>query len=209
MNTKTQAKWDRAAQTFDFMNAYGPERRWGATKRKLFSAMQGRVLFLAVGTGLDIQFFPPQQTIVAIDISPKMLEQAQTRIAAYDGDIDAHVMDVQALTFADDHFDQVFTSCTFCSVPDPVAGLREIRRVLKPGGRLRMFEHTASRFQPFRLFMDVMTPLTRLFGPDLNRPTVDNVIAAGFEIAEVNYVYLDVVKTIVASKPGGSEMPQE
>lgn len=201
MDADTQAKWDRAAATFDFMNAYGPERRWGAAKRALFSQMDGRVLFLALGTGLDIQFFPAGRTITAIDISPKMLEQAAPRIAAYDGEIDARVMDVHDLDFEDGHFDQVYTSCTFCSVPDPVNGLRQLLRVLKPGGALRMFEHTGSRFWPFRLFMNVMTPLTRMVGPDMNRPTVDNVAAAGFEVREVRYVYLDVVKTITAVKP--------
>lgn len=201
MDLDTQAKWDRAASTFDFMNAYGPERRWGPAKRALFAAMEGRVLFLALGTGLDIQFFPPRRTITAIDISPKMLERARPRIESYDGDIDARVMDVHELEFEDGHFDQVYTSCTFCSVPGPVGGLRELFRVLKPGGTLRMFEHTGSRFYPFRLFMNVMTPLTRLVGPDMNRPTVANVVAAGFEVLEVGYVYLDVVKTIVACRP--------
>ena len=197
----TRAKWDRAARTFDFMTGTGPDRRWAERKRQLFSAMEGRILFLALGTGLDIQFFPPDRDIVAIDISPEMLKRAQHRVAAYDGNIDARVADVHELDFADDSFDQVYTSCTFCSVPRPVDGLRQLRRVLRPGGRLRMFEHTGSRFQPFRFMLDLMTPMTRAFGPDVNRPTVANVAAAGFEIEAVDYVYLDVVKTIVAVNP--------
>lgn len=197
----TRLKWDRAAKTFDFMTGTGPDRRWAARKRELFSAMEGRILFLALGTGLDIQFFPPGQDIVAIDISPEMVKRAAARIDAYDGTIDARVCDVHELDFADDSFDQVYTSCTFCSVPEPIEGLKQLRRVLKPGGRLRMFEHTGSRFQPFRLMLDLMTPLTRGFGPEVNRPTVANVAAAGFSIDEVNYIYLDVVKTIVATNP--------
>src|SRR5690606_13405009 len=103
--------------------------------------MQGRSLFLALGTGLDIPTFPPGQDITAIDISPRMLEQAKERIAAYDGKISAEVMDVHEKPFAPDSFDQVYTSCTFCSVPRPVKGLEALKRVLKPGGRLFMFEH--------------------------------------------------------------------
>ena len=200
MDLDTQAKWDRASKSFDFMSGRGPERRWAARKRELFAHMQGRILFLALGTGLDIEFFPPGRDITAIDISPGMLTYAEPRIAVYDGTIEARVMDVHDLDYPDGHFDQVYTSCTFCSVPNPVEGLKQLHRVLEPGGELRMFEHTGSRYQPFRFMMDLMTPLTRAFGPDVNRPTVDNVRAAGFELREVTPVYLDVVKTIFAVK---------
>jgi ubiquinone/menaquinone biosynthesis C-methylase UbiE len=110
-------------------------------------------------------------------------------------------MDVHDLEFADDSFDQVFTSCTFCSVPRPVEGLRALRRVLKPGGELFMFEHTGSKYYPFKIMMDVMTQLTRRVGPDMNRTTVANVQAAGYQIKEVNNLFLDVVKTIKAVNP--------
>ena len=197
----TQAKWDRAAKCFDFMNGGGPERRWATAKRRLFSSMQGEVLFLALGTGLDIACFPSGRRITAIDISPKMLEHAQGRIAAYDGEIDARVADVHDMPFAPGTFDQIYTSCTFCSVPDPVGGLEALRRVLKPGGKLRMFEHTGSHIQPFRLMLDIMTPLTQRVGPDVNRDTVANVRAAGFSVVAVRNIYLDVVKTITARNP--------
>jgi len=194
----TRRKWDAAAKNFDLMSSRGPEKRWGPFKRAFFSEMRGKVLFLAAGTGLDFQFFPAGHDITAIDISPKMIEKARSRAAGYSGQLDLHVMDVHQMPFPEASFDQVFTSCTFCSVPDPVGGLGELRRVLKPGGELRMFEHTGSRYFPFNLMMNVMTPLSRRFGPDMNRPTVENVIRAGFRIREVNHLYLDVVKTIVA-----------
>jgi ubiquinone/menaquinone biosynthesis C-methylase UbiE len=197
----TQAKWDKIAPTFDAMAGAGAERRWEPFKRKLFANMDGRILFLALGTGLDIPVFPAGKTITAIDISPKMIEQAQERIADYDGTIDAQVMDVHEMPFADGSFDQVFTSCTFCSVPQPVEGLKALYRVLRPGGQLFMFEHTGSRFYPFRPMMDLMSMLTERMGPAMNRMTTDNVRAAGFQIVEVNNVYLDVVKTISAVKP--------
>jgi ubiquinone/menaquinone biosynthesis C-methylase UbiE len=201
MDTHTQAKWDKTAPTFDLMAGKGAEKRWRPFKEELFKNMEGGILFLALGTGLDIETFPAGKTIAAIDISPKMLEVAQPRITAYDGEINAQVMDVHDLAFEDDSFDQVFTSCTFCSVPRPVEGLRALRRVLKPGGELFMFEHTGSRYYPFKIMMDVMTQLTRRVGPDMNRTTVANVRAAGFRITEVNNLFLDVVKTIKAENP--------
>lgn len=197
----TQAKWDRMALRFDGMASQGAERRWKPFKQKMFANMQGKVLFMALGTGLDIPAFPPGQHITAIDISPKMLAEAEKRIAAYDGTIEAQVMDVHEMPFAEGSFDQVFTSCTFCSVPRPIEGLKALFRVLKPGGELLMFEHTGSRLAPFRAMMDLMTVLSERIGPSMNRDTTSNVRAAGFRIVEVENIYLDVVKTIRAVKP--------
>jgi ubiquinone/menaquinone biosynthesis C-methylase UbiE len=200
-DTITQAKWDKLAPRFDSMAAKGAEKRWKPWKEALFNHMEGKVLFLALGTGLDIPSFPKGKDITAIDISPKMIEQAQERIAGYKGTLRAEVMDVHEMPYAADSFDQVFTSCTFCSVPDPVKGLKALYRVLKPGGQLFMFEHTGSRHYPFRQMMDFMTLLTSKIGPDMNRDTVSNVRAAGFEVTEVNHVFLDIVKTIKAVRP--------
>ena len=200
VDTATQRKWDKAAPLFDLMAGAGAEKRWEPFKRALFSKMDGRVLFLALGTGLDIAVFPPDQNITAIDISPKMLEVAAARIAAYPGDLQAEVMDVHEMTFDDNSFDQIFTSCTFCSVPNPIAGLQSLKRVLRPGGDMYMFEHTGSRYYPFKVMMHLMTYATRKIGPDMNRTTVNNVRAAGFEVLEVNNLFLDVVKTIHARK---------
>jgi len=201
VDTHTQAKWDKAAPTFDMMAGKGAEKRWRPFKEELFANMDGRILFLALGTGLDIETFPTGKNITAIDISPKMLEQAEPRVAAYDGEIEARVMDVHELEFEDDSFDQVFTSCTFCSVPNPVDGLKSLRRVLKPGGDLMMFEHTGSRYYPFRLMMKLMSRVTEKIGPSMSRDTEDHVRAAGFQVTEVNNLFIDVVKTIKATNP--------
>ena len=107
-------------------------------------------------------------------------------------------MDAQHLDFLNGTFDTVVTVCTFCSVPKPIVGLREIYRVLKPGGQLLMFEHVRSQIGPLGLLMDLMTPLASRVGPALNRDTVGNVQKAGFRLRRVENVYLDIVKTIEA-----------
>lgn len=127
-----------------------------------------------------------------------MLKQATKKAEKYSGNLELKEMDARKLSFESSTFDQIFTSCTFCSVPDPVRGLRELNRVLKPEGELRMFEHTISRHFPFQQLLNLMNPVAEKIGPSLNRDTIENVKKAGFDIKEVNNVYLDIVKTIFA-----------
>jgi len=141
---------------------------------------------------------PPGHRILAIDISPAMLARAARKAAHYQGEIELQQMDVCALPFPDASFDTVVSVCTFCSVPRPIAGLRELHRVLRRDGQLLMFEHVRSKIGPLGIFLDLMTPLSRRFGPDLNRDTVENVRAADFEIRREENVYLDIVKIIEA-----------
>ena len=201
MDSKTQRKWDKASRTYDLFT-FADDRRLGPHKRRLFTKVHGATLMVAAGTGNDFKFFPPGQTVVAIDISPKMLERAARKAAAYPGTIELRQMDVSELEFSDNTFDTVATVCTFCSVPRPIIGLRELYRVLKPGGQILMFEHVRSHIGPFAILLDLMTPLSRLVGPDLNRNTVGNVQKAGFRLRREENVYLDIIKIIEGVKPG-------
>jgi ubiquinone/menaquinone biosynthesis C-methylase UbiE len=163
--------------------------------------MTGRVLFEAVGTGLDIPCFPPGLDIIAIDISKKMLGKAERRRASYDGNLELVQADAMELPFADDSFDTVATSCTFCSIPDPVRALRQSYRVVRPAGRLLMFEHVRSRNPVFGLTLDLMTLWARRLGSEMNRDTVGNLVRAGFHVEQINSVYLDIILAIYARKP--------
>jgi ubiquinone/menaquinone biosynthesis C-methylase UbiE len=199
MEDRTREKWDRASRALDLF-AVGDNRRLGAHKRELFSKVRGETLMVAAGTGNDFEFFPAGHQMLAIDISPKMLERAAKKAAACGGNIELREMDVCALPFPDASFETVATVCTFCSVPRPVAGLRELYRVLKPGGQLLMLEHVRSQVGPLGILQDMMTPLSRRFGPELNRDTVRNVLRAGFSLRREENLYLDIVKSIEAVK---------
>jgi SAM-dependent methyltransferase len=129
-----------------------------------------------------------------------MLARAAAKATRYNGKIELKELDVCHLPFADNSFDTIATACTFCSVPNPIAGLRELRRVLRPGGNLLMFEHVRSGVGAFGVILDLMTVLSRRFGPEMNRDTVGNVQKAGFHLRRVSNVYLDIVKTIEATK---------
>jgi ubiquinone/menaquinone biosynthesis C-methylase UbiE len=199
MDKVTQQKWDKASRTLDLFG-FADDRRLGSYKRALLDKIRGETLLVAAGTGNDFKFLPPGHHIVAIDISPKMLDRAALKAAAYPGTIELRQMDACALDLPDGAFDTVVTVCTFCSVPRPIVGLRELHRVLRGGGQLLMFEHVRSGVGPLGLLQDLMTPLSRRFGPDLNRDTVGNVQKAGFRLRRVENVYLDIIKTIEAVK---------
>lgn len=192
-------KWDWLSLTYDLMT-WGEDWRQGGEKWRLFAKIHGRTLLVSVGTGNDLRYLPPNCNLTAIDISPRMIERARTKARRGGGNIRLVLTDAQRLAFADETFDTVLTVCTFCSIPDPVQGLQEVYRVLKPSGRLLMFEHVRSRIGPLAWVLDFMTFVTRKFGPDLNRDTVGNVLQAGFRLQREENVYLDIVKTIVAVK---------
>ena len=193
-------KWDNAAKSFDIMNS-GIELRYGEKKREWFSRSEGRTLLVAVGTGLDLQYFSPEQKVVGIDISSKMLEKAKVKSNDLASDTELVRADAQMLGFADNSFDSVVTSCTFCSVPEPVRGLEELRRVLKPGGKLLMFEHVRSNIFWMGPMLDLMSRVSRKFGPELNRRTKENVLKAGFKLTRDINIYLDMVKLYEAVNP--------
>ena len=192
-------KWNRAAKAID-SNARGEAARYGAYKQSLFAKATGKTLLVAAGTGLDFKYFPPHVEVTAIDFSPKMLEIAHTRIDESPAPITLVEADVTDLTFEDNSFDAVTTSCTFCSVPDPVKGLQELHRVLKPDGALLMFEHVRPSNFYLGFMMDLMNPIARRFGPNINRRTADNIRAAHFHLTREYNIYLDMVKLFEAQK---------
>jgi ubiquinone/menaquinone biosynthesis C-methylase UbiE len=199
MNEVAISKWNRAARSLDAFKR-GEEVRYGAFKRSLFRKATGKTMLVAAGTGADFQYFPADIELTAIDFSPTMLAWARKKTAECPAPVTLVEADVTDLDFADSSFDTVVTSCTFCSVPDPVRGLREVKRVLKDEGRLLMFEHVRPSNPYLGVMMDIMNPVIRRFGPDINRRTADNLRAAGFRLTREFNVFLDMVKLFEAVK---------
>ena len=108
-------------------------------------------------------------------------------------------MDAQDMSFPDNTFDTVVTSCVFCSVPDPVKGLEEIRRVCKNDGKIIMLEHMRSHHKITGKIMDLVNfiPL-HIWGANINRETIDNLLQSGFkeENIKIENLWKDIVKLI-------------
>lgn len=130
-----------------------------------------------------------------------MLKKAKQKYDQTQYNVKFLEMDVQELEFEDNSFDTVVTSCVFCSVPDPVKGLKEIRRVLKLGGQLLMLEHMKSHKRFIGTLMDWLNfiPLN-IWGANINRETLKNLEKAGFKNPEVKDLWMDIVKQIRAEK---------
>src|SRR3990172_5433943 len=101
-----------------------------------------------------------------------MLRKALPRARQYAGSLSLVQADATQLCFPDRAFDTIVTSCTLCSVPRPVQTLQELHRVLRPGGRLLMFEHVRSRQALLGLALDAMTVLTRPLPTRINPHTL-------------------------------------
>lgn len=193
------AKWNRNAATYDLFG-WPMERlmlsRW---RRRLASLVSGpRVLEVGVATGKNLPYYPTGLQIDGIDFSPRMLERARRRRVP--SHVELHEMDIQEMTFPSGTFDNVVAVCVFCSVPDPVAGLREVRRVLRPEGRAVFLEHMRPAGRRLGSLFDRLDPIVSRRGPHINRRTLDNIRAAGLEIEQAENVFSDVLKLIVARR---------
>lgn len=180
------------------------ERRLHAWRPRPWTLVRGpKVLEVGVGTGKNIPFYPKGMAITAIDLTPGMVERAQRRAQALHSDVDLRLGDVQALTFPDNSFDDAVATCVFCSVPNPVLGLQELARVVKPDGQVLLLEHMRSANALIGLFMDVLNPIVvRIMGANINRRTLENVQQSGLQLKHVEDVGMGgIFKLIVARSP--------
>lgn len=159
-------------------------RRW---RKRLWRQLEGRrILEVGVGTGKNLLYYPPTSHVTAIDLSDRMLARAKRRSKRLDVEVDLMLMDVQHLALCDEIFDAAVGTFVFCSVPDPIRGLQEMRRVVKPGGRIILLEHVRVNKPVIGPLMDLLDPLVfRIMGPHINRQTAENVKQAGLEIERV------------------------
>jgi ubiquinone/menaquinone biosynthesis C-methylase UbiE len=176
--------YDRIAPVYDLLER-PMDLMVGKWRRRMLATASGVTLEVGVGTGRNLEAYPPGVELTGIDVSAKMVERARVQARRRHVEVDLQVADVQHLPFEDDSFDTVVATCVFCSVADPVAGLSELARVVRPDGRVLLLEHVRPRNPLLGWLADRLSPLVRrLFGPEINRRTEDNIARAGLEIGE-------------------------
>jgi ubiquinone/menaquinone biosynthesis C-methylase UbiE len=166
-------------------------------RQRLVDGLSGSVLEVGTGTGLQLPTYPPGvSSVVAIDIDPELLARARLRRPG----VSLQQADVQQLPFPDGSFDAVVACLVFCTVADPTRGLSEIRRVLRPGGQLRLLEHVRSPHPTVARLQDRLTPAWShlAMGCQLNRDTVSLVQSSGFRITHRSQRLRQLVEELVA-----------
>lgn len=183
---RVRKRYNGVAPIYDFMESLGGKSfvQW---RQLAWSKVEGvRILEVGVGTGKNFPYYPAGIEVIAIELSEKMLARARQKAVRDKVKVELRQMDVQRLEFPDNSFDTVIATCVFCSVPNPVQGFMEIRRVCKPGGKVVLLEHVISANRLLAFMMNLFNPLAvRMMGENMNRRTVENVAKSGLMVENV------------------------
>lgn len=191
------AYYERCARTSSEARFMEPLRK------EIIDQASGLVLEIGAGTGLNFPFYQPIQVerVEAIEPDEAMLRYARERLSTARVPIELTQAPVETLPFADETFDCAVTTLVFCSVGDPLRGLHEVKRVLKPGGLLLMVEHVQAQSTLAAFVQDALVPLTTRFVGNChwNRNTASTVVRAGFQMKELRKAGGVLVPIIVMS----------
>lgn len=168
------------------------QRQLEKYRREVVAAASGRVLEVGIGSGLNFPLYGEQvEVVVGIDPSPRLLAMARRRAAAAGVRAELLQGSATAIPLADNTVDTIVMTWTLCSIPDPLTALREMRRVLKPDGRLLFIEHGLSPEPGVERWQHRLTPMWRHIagGCHLNRKMDDLVRSTGFEVTEFRTEY--------------------
>jgi ubiquinone/menaquinone biosynthesis C-methylase UbiE len=175
---------------------FGSGRQWAAGQAG------GRTLEVAAGTGRNLRYYGEGVVLTAVDLSAEMLKLAQQRAAQLGRNVEFSVADAQALPFDTAQFDTVVATLALCSIPDDRAGVAEMARVLRPGGRLVLLDHVRSPLAPVRAVQRGLEPLfLRLEADHLLRQPERRVAEAGLRIEQCERSKLGLVLRLAARKP--------
>ena len=204
---KTES-WQRLRRYWD-KHAPGYDRQMGFMERKILgdhrdwacSQAAGDVLEVAIGTGLNLQHYPAGVHLTGIDWSPAMLAQARDRAQALSLAADLREGDAEALGFGDESFDTVVCTYSLCGIPNHRQAIGEMKRVLRPGGRLLLVDHVASTTWMLRAVQRLLEFVTvPLGGEHFTRRPADILEAEGFEIERDHRFRSGIVERLAARK---------
>jgi phosphatidylethanolamine/phosphatidyl-N-methylethanolamine N-methyltransferase len=172
---------------FDWI--FAPGR--AAAVRQLDLKPNDLTLEVGIGTGLNLPLYPPATRLIGVDLSQEMLDKAVERVQTLAmPNVTLKVMDATALDFGDNEFDKALATYTISAVPDPVAVLREMRRVVKPGGVLVILNHFRSERKFAGHLEDLVAPVCTRLGWKSNLSMMPLLTEVGLVPEQVTKVNL-------------------
>jgi len=194
--------WDRHAAAYDRQMQFAERHFLDGSRAWVCSQAAGRTLEVAIGTGLNLPFYPAEIELAGVDLSPAMLAQARRRAAKLGRAIDLREADALALPFPDASFDTVVCTFGLCAVPDDGRAVAEAVRVLRPGGLLLLADHIVSTAWPVRAVQRLAEVVTvPLQGEHWLRRPLRHVEAEGMEVVRRERFKLGLMERLSARKP--------
>jgi ubiquinone/menaquinone biosynthesis C-methylase UbiE len=169
------------------------QQNLAAYRSRVVPAAEGRVLEIGIGSGLNLPFYSAKmEHVIGLEPSPKLLSMAQRAARSAVGPVEFVEGSAEAIPLEDGSIDTVVTTWTLCTIPDAPRSLREMRRVLKPGGRLLFVEHGRAPDAGVRWWQDHLTPAWKRLGGGchLNRAIGTLIEDAGFQFERIETGYM-------------------
>lgn len=169
-------------------------------RKSLIGKVEGKVLEIGSGTGANFPFYKKETTVSAVEPNLMMAKRSQKRINEAKASVKLYLVGAEKLPFPDNSFDTAISTLVFCTIPNPLKAFQELRRVLKPGGKLLLLEHVKMDQPLLAAAQDVLTPLWKRLcdGCRLNRNTLEDVTKSGFDVTNVEEHYKGLFLVIQA-----------
>jgi ubiquinone/menaquinone biosynthesis C-methylase UbiE len=204
MGKAYDATWGRVfARFYDRALKATEENGLGAMRGELLAGASGRVIEIGAGTGVNLEpYGDGVEDLTLVEPDPHMGAQLRKRLADRHGDpLPAQLVaaPAEALPFADDTFDTAVATLVLCTIPDPVAAIDEMARVLRPGGRLLFIEHVRAEDASSARWQDRLEKPWRFLadGCHCNRDTEANLRASSFKVEEIDHTKMPKAAPIV------------
>ncbi len=200
LNDVRRRTYAKEAPTYDQAMDFWERRVFGAEHRGwACSQATGDTLEVAIGTGLNLPHYPAEVRFTGVDLSPEMLALAERRAQRIGRTVELKEGDAQNLPFADSSFDTVVCTYALCSVPDEARAIAEMKRVLKPGGRLILVDHVGSTVKPLLWLQRVVEFIpSRTKGEHLTRRPGLHVMNGEFDVLAHDRLRAGVIERLVA-----------